>query len=157
MRTCQRARRSRSLCLALCVACTITADAAANSVYKWIDEAGNTHYGDTPPPNATKQKMHLRKTPAVDPSVNTRRDRTERLLNSFAAERADKKAERAALAAAKKTRADNCAKARATQQKYENSAFIYTKNAQGERTILDDDGHAKVIAGARADVEKWCD
>lgn len=134
----------------------ITANASANGVYRWVDEAGNTHYGDKPPPDSTKHEMRLRKTPAVDPNVNTRRERTERLLNSFAAEREDKKADRAALAAEKKTRADNCEKARATQQKYENSAFIYTRDVSGERNILDDDAHAKVMADARDAVEKWC-
>ena len=78
------------------------------------------------------------------------------MLQSFATEREEKQAERAAIAAEKKQREARCAEARRLQEKYENAAFIYKKDAAGERVILDDDAHAEVLADARAAVEKWC-
>ena len=135
----------------------IASDAAADKFYKWTDDDGTVHYGDRPPADRTRHEMHLRRTPTVDPDVNTRQQRTERLLQSFAAEREEKQNERAAIAAEKKQREARCAEARRIQEKYENSAYIYTKDAAGERVILDDDAHADVMADSRAAVETWCD
>lgn len=152
-----RRRRHLVWCATLFSIVAIATDAPAQKVYKWTDDAGNVHYGDRPPADSQRHELQLRRAPAVDPDVNTRRQRTERLLQSFAAERAEKQAQRVAAAAAKKQREQRCAEARRIQEKYENSAFIYTKDAAGERVILDDDAHAKVMADSRADVETWCD
>ncbi len=133
-----------------------TFNVAADKVYKWTDDDGNVHYGDRPPADSERREMLLRRPPRVDPDINIRQQRTARLLQSFAAEREEKQAARAAAVAQKKEREARCAKARETQQKYENSAFIYTKDAAGERVILDDDAHAEVMADARAAVENWC-
>lgn len=133
-----------------------TYGAAADKVYKWTDDNGNVHYGDRPPAGSEQHEMQLRRTPAVDPDVNIRQQRTARLLESFAAEREEKQAKRAALVERKKDREARCAQARETQQKYENSAFIYTRDAAGERVILDDDAHAEAMADARSAVDTWC-
>jgi hypothetical protein len=145
-----------ALCLTLLPIVMITFDTSANKVYKWTDEDGNVHYGDQPPADSQRHEMRLRRTPAVDPDVNTRQQRTGRLLQSFATEREEKQAERAAVVAEKKQREARCAEARRIQEKYENSAFIYKKDAAGARVILDDDAYAEVMADARATVETWC-
>jgi hypothetical protein len=152
----QCVRRLRATCVALSALTLITFSATADTVYKWTDADGNVHYGDRPPADTQRHEMQLRQTPAVDPDVNTRQQRTARLLEAFAAEREEKQAERAAVAAKKKERETRCAEARAIQQKYENSAYIYTRDAAGERVILDDEAHARVMDEARTAVENWC-
>lgn len=129
---------------------------AADKVYKWTDEHGNVHYGDRPPAESARREIRLRETPALDPDVGLRQQRTARLLQSFAAEREEKQAARVAAANKKKEREARCVQAREQQQKYENSAFIYTRDAAGERVILDDDAHARVMEDAREAVETWC-
>ena len=130
-------------------------NAAADKFYKWVDEDGNTHYGDTAPAGRS-QEIHVPRTPVVDPSVNTRKERTRRLLESFQDERTEKRATRDADAAALKKRRANCEQAEQTQYKYEHSAFLYTTDEQGNRVILSDEEHAEAKAKAQNDVEKWC-
>lgn len=152
----RRRRRRTTPCVVLLALGMATSSAAADKVYKWTDENGSVHYGDRPPTGSERHEMQLRQTPAVDPDVNIRQQRTARLLQSFAAEREEKQAERAASAARKKELEARCAQARETQQKYENSAFIYTRDAAGERVILNDDEHAAAMDDARAAVDTWC-
>lgn len=130
-------------------------NAAADKIYKWVDEDGNTHYGDTAPAGRSEE-IHVPKTPAVDPSVNTRKARTMRLLETFQHERAEKRAARGGAAALLKKRRANCEQAEQTQYKYEHSAFLYTTDEQGNRVILSDEEHAMAKAKALNDVEKWC-
>jgi len=152
-------RRSRvvALIVMLCTGLGVVDSGYAKKVYKWTDADGITHYGDKPPGDSAQTEIRLRNPPAVDPSVNTRAQRTERLLDSFAAEREEKKAARSAAAEKKKERQAKCDKARETRQTYRDSAFIYTKDDSGQRTILNDDEHAQVLADAQAAVDEWCD
>jgi len=129
----------------------------ATKVYKWVDELGNTHYGDSPQGNTPHEEIHVHKTPEIDPSVNTRKERTDRLIDSFAQERHEKKAEREAAAAEKKRRELACSEARETYAKYESSAFLYRKNEDGERVILNDDEYAEAMVKSQAEVDRWCD
>ena len=130
----------------------------AKKVFKWIDEDGNTHYGDSvPAATATAEEIHLPSTPAVDPDVNTRAERTERMLDAFQQERKEKKESKEAAHDAQAQRAVECDKAKERLFKYENSAFLYTTDENGDRAILGDEEHAKAIAKARAEVEKWCE
>ena len=41
--------------------------AAAQTVYKWVDENGRTHYTDTPPPDGKGQKIDVRAPPPSAP------------------------------------------------------------------------------------------
>ena len=83
----QCVRRWAATCVALSALTLITFSAMADKVYKWTDADGNVHYGDRPPVDAQRQEMQLRRPPAVDPDVNTRQQRTARMLEAFAAER----------------------------------------------------------------------
>ena len=150
-------RRRMALGAALLPIALIAFNASADKVYKWTDDNGDVHYGDRPPAAGQRREIHLRRTPTADADVNARQQRTERLLQSFAAEREEKQAARAAIAAEKKQREARCAEARRIQEKYENAAFIYKKDAAGERVILDEDAHAEVLADSRAAVGRWCD
>ena len=38
---------------------------AAADVYKWIDQEGKVHYGDTPPPNSAARRVDVRNEPVV--------------------------------------------------------------------------------------------
>jgi hypothetical protein len=138
-------------------ACLVVSSECLARVYKWVDAEGHAHYGDMPPSDVNRQEIQIHKTPAVDPSVNTRKARTERLLDSFAAERQEKKAQRAARDDEKKKRKSACAAARKSHDDYKNSAFLYTKDDSGRRVILNDEEYDAAMAKSQADVDKWCD
>jgi len=154
-----RPARCRQPIIAPVVVAVITAilvfDAAAQKVYKWVDDDGNTHYGDAAPAGQSEE-IRLRKTPTVDASVNTRRERTERLLKAFQQDRADTAEARQAAAETRKKRKANCATAKDTHYSYVSSGTLYNLDEQGNRVFLDDDEYANALAEAQKAVDKWC-
>jgi len=152
-----RPARCRRPIIALIVFITaiLTLDAAAQKVYKWVDDDGNTHYGDAAPAGHSEE-IRLRKTPTVEASVNTRRDRTERLLKAFQQDRADKAEGRQAAAETQKKRKANCATAKDTHYSYVRSGTIYTLDEQGNRVFLNDNEYANALAQAQKAIDKWC-
>lgn len=139
------------------IALALSVNTQAKKIYKWVDEQGNTHYGDAVPSSVgSAQEIIVPATPEVDPSVNTRKQRTERLLESFQQERAEKRETQQAAAKELRKRRDNCERAKKSQYKYEHAAFLYSTDEDGNRVILGDEEYAIAMAKAQANVEQWC-
>ncbi len=133
-------------------------DAQAKKIYKWVDKNGKTHYGDSAPSDVgAAQEIRVPKTPAVDVGVNTRKQRTERLLDAYKQERDEKREARQTVAEEKKKRKANCTIAEEEQYKYEHAATLYRKDADGNRINLTDEEYAAAMADLQAEVDKWCD
>ena len=126
----------------------------AADVYRWVDEHGVTHFGDTPPAAGARRITLPSTRPTGD---DQRQERTQRLLDEFAAARAEKKAAAEEQAKAREARLAACDEARQRHYEYEHSRYLYEWDAQGNKRVLGDDEHAKARAAARADIEKWCD
>jgi hypothetical protein len=43
----------------VCLFMLIASSAYADSIYKWVDEDGNTHYGDVPPPSVHTEELRV--------------------------------------------------------------------------------------------------
>jgi Domain of unknown function (DUF4124) len=43
----------------VCLLILISSSAYADSIYKWVDEDGNTHYGDIPPPSVHTEELRV--------------------------------------------------------------------------------------------------
>ena len=155
-----RIKTSRGHQIAAIVATTtllICGPVQAGKIYKWVDENGKTHYGDNARSNSgIAQEIHVPKTPAVDASVNTRKERTERLLGAFKQERDEKRDSRQAAAEEKKKRVANCAAAETSQYKYEHVSTLYKTDADGNRVNLTDEEYAKAMADLQTEVDRWC-
>ena len=153
-----QAGKNRRLCTAVAlVMFGVCCNAQAKKIYKWVDEKGVTHYGASAPPNTgMAHEIHIRKTPAVDAAVNTRRERTERLLDTFKQERAEKKEPRQAAAKERSEREKNCAKAKDSQFKYQHAATLYRTDDAGNRVVLTDAEYTKAMDDAQAEVDRWC-
>ena len=131
--------------------------ALAGKIYKWTDANGRTHYGDRPSAHATdQQELRVRQAPQVGADVAVRRERTTRLIESFAKERQEKAASRAAADADKKERKEACERARRIERRYKDSSFLFTESESGERVILEGAAYDEAMAGAAAEVKKWC-
>ncbi len=151
--------RSRPVSTALLVAMLLLCGGAqAQKIYKWVDQNGKTHYGDSAPSDmGTAQEIRVPKTPAVDVGVNTRKQRTERLLDAYKQERDEQREARQVAAEEKKKREANCALAEESQFKYQHAATLYRKDAEGNRVNLSDEEYAKAMADLQAEVDEWCD
>ena len=126
----------------------------AADVYRWTDEQGNTHFGDTPPPaGAMRIEVHT----GGGRADASHQERTQRLLDEFAAARAEKKAAAAEQAKAAEARDAACSEARKRHYEYEHTGYLYVWDDNGDKHVLSTQEHADARASARADVEKWCD
>jgi hypothetical protein len=93
-------------------------------------------------------------TPAAD--AQERKDRTQRLLDTYADERREQSEARQKKETERKERQLHCRDSKARQLEYASAGFIYVPDAQGNRRIVDDAERAKMQAEADAEVVKWC-
>lgn len=111
----------------------------ANEIYKWTDEDGNVHYGDTPTVNSERVAIDSRPT---NPSIVQAESKS---IADSRAQRADRAAAAAAdaasaaeLKAEADARAQRCTKYRQTMQKFVISRRLYREDENGERVYLDE-------------------
>lgn len=126
--------------LSLIIACIVTLGTVpvAAEVYRWVDEHGQVHYGDRPQ-RADQQPLQVAPSAQpMDPQLQQRRQRRERLLQIFAEDRERQRvqAQRQAEAEAKRLRA--CQQARDALRSLEHGGRFYTLDQAGERRYLGD-------------------
>ena len=138
-------------------ACLIAAavSSAGGEIYKWVDENGKVHFGDKPPDDGA-ESVTVRPQPQPDAGLQQRRDRTERLLDAYAAERGEREQARREAAAAATTRKHNCAVAKHNRFELEHASHLFERDADGNKRVFNDDEHERTLEQARAAVSKWC-
>ena len=136
---------------------SLNAYAALN---KWVDADGKVHYSDIVPPDVSTQSVRniAGKGEENAPASYTPKSLAEReaeLKKSTLEkeEAAKKKAQQEAQAVAKKS---NCNAARENVQTLEHSPSIFTYNANGERTYLDETARAQRLEEARKAISSDC-
>ncbi len=153
-----QAKKYRRLCIVVVLLMYgVCCNVQAKKIYRWVDEKGVTHYGESAPPNSgNAQEIHIPRTPSVDAAVNTRKERTERLLDTYKQERTEKRETRQAADEQRSEREKNCANAKDSQYKYEHASTLYRTDDEGNRVVLTDEEHAKAMSDAQARVDEWC-
>ncbi len=51
--------KERNMKYLICLFILISSSAYAGSIHKWVDEDGNTHYGDAPPASVTTKELRV--------------------------------------------------------------------------------------------------
>lgn len=128
--------------------------AAAEEVYKWVDEYGKVHYGDRPLPGA--QSVRLRDVPEVTPPPREREQKRERLLQVLEEQRQEKRGEVEAKKKQKEERERNCTLAKDQLRNYEQAGYIYDIDKKGNRIIYDEEQKSAAVQTARDAVKQWC-
>lgn len=127
----------------------------AADVYRWTDSEGRTHFGDRPPAGGGTPIRVPQSAPTSDGMA--RQERTRRLLEEFASERAERAENAAKRARAETERAAACEEARGRRFEYENSRYLYFWDERGEKRVLGEAEHRRAQDEARQDVERWCE
>lgn len=144
-----------------------TAFAALN---KWVDEKGEVHYSDAPPPANVKSKTLRSNVPTppsetapasavpaatapAGPKTIAEREAEQKKAQQAKKEAADRAAKEQAN---KETEKANCASAQQYLRTLQEGGRMMELNAQGERVYLEDDERQKRIAKAQEDVKTWC-
>ena len=126
------------------------------TAYKWVDEDGNTHYTQTPPPGDTPSKAINRPPPKVDTEAARSKIKslTER-ADKLQAERIEKAEKRRQQLAQEAERETLCQQARTSQASYERPR-VNEVMADGSRRIMGEEERQAGLARAKNLVSKFC-
>ena len=137
-------------------ALTVTAHVQAD-LYKWKDAQGKVHYTDQPPTvkaqiiknsEPGQAAITSQATQALD--AKDQADQKRRKEAEDARAKAEKEAEQA------RVQRENCAKARSNLSTLQNSPRVYTTDAAGQRTYMDDAARARELANSQKAVSDFC-
>ncbi len=127
-------------------------------IYKWVDEAGRTHYSDRPVAE-NRQEIELRTSPRSDtpPSIhNDRKATRQRMLDIYREERAARKEAKKKAQQKKTERKARCKAARARLERYTTAGSIYDYSEEHGRRYFSYEERDRFIEQLKADVEQWC-
>lgn len=161
----KRQLRSTKHWLMPIVFCALSSPAVAE-IYKWVDEHGQTHYGEKPPEHRKSKQVYIRPAPVSVPSQeatttkphdnSSRLERQKKLIRSMSEERRQKKQQKQREEKMQKARQRNCAIAKDRLRRYQNSSAVYRVDDKGNRVFLPNSEREKSIERSRAEVKKWC-
>lgn len=126
-------------------------------LYKWTDGQGKVHYTDQPP---TVNAQTIKGTPAGQ--AETTNQATQSLnAKDQAYQKRRKEAEEARAKTEKeaeqaRAQRENCDKARKNLSTLQNSPRVYTTDAAGQRTYMDDATRASSMANSQKAVSDFC-
>lgn len=125
--------------------------------YRWVDENGQTHFGDRPPANAATNEVQLKSAPPlVDAKARERKQRVNEFLQQSEKERAARqKAEAEHEARAAKLKV-HCERMEARLKHLQRVSGIYELNKDGERVFVNDEENERIREEFRARVQREC-
>lgn len=136
---------------------SVVTASATGEVYKWVDEDGKVHYGDRRPASgADPNVLELAPAPPKDADHDERSLQRRRLLDAFDAERTEQRQAQAKAAAAKRERAEKCARVRRDLARFERANIVYTEDDDGTRIYMSDAERKAAISAARTWLDEHC-
>jgi len=162
-------RNIRLLILALLILGLGTSYSWARQVYKWVDENGQVHYGDTPANNTIKQLQSLEVQHAAPPgsspppSAGTDNTSAKDSKGGYGEQLKQKKEERLknkAKAAEEKKKQDQlnaeCKEMRDHLQNMQEGMRLVKRDDKGERVFQSEEQRATDIAATKARIQERC-
>jgi hypothetical protein len=145
--------------LTLAFVLLVPALCCAQTMYKWVDEKGVTHFSESPPPDEKTEKKAIKVTPKVTPAGNpgaydpnawkTRdAEARKRQVDRGKAEVADAKD--------KEKRQEACNRARSRLSSLQNTQVFYKDNPDGTRSFMDDKTRDAEMARAQEAIREYC-
>ena len=105
-------------------------------VYKWVDEKGQTHYGEKPP-STNASEVKIKDAPNADMSVQKRNEESDKLLKVYEEERSIKNQEKLKTEEEERQQAEKCKIAENDlKDMQQGGAVYYDIDDKGERKFL---------------------
>ncbi len=150
--------------IALVIAFWVVLVAGAGPVYKWVDEDGNVHYSDQPPPQGHEaEELILESAPSGD-DVREAQKRLDALQAKYqtsqdqrSAAREEKRLQRKLEEAQRVDRQRRCIFARQNLHTLKEKLPVYSIDEKGDRVYLDAEGRTAAIERKRAEINTFCD
>ena len=126
----------------------------AQTMYKWVDENGRTHFTQEPPPPNAKSggKIEVKTTQPDKPATDNWRQRD---MESRAAKAQQGAADEQARQKEEANRERNCRRAMDRVDTFQ-SGIVYRLNDKGERVYYEDKEREAKLAEAKADMARYC-
>ena len=131
--------------------------AAAQGLYKWVDEKGVVHYSDTPPAGKSGEKLKAKPQPSLDGTQAAPRSRSwqEQLQDSnerrFQDDKKQKEAQQRTQEAEQK-----CQRARNALDSLKQERPLYRVDKEGERSFMEDEERHRLIDGWQQQADANC-
>jgi hypothetical protein len=139
------------------VLCLLAAmPAGAQTMYKWVDEKGTTHFSESPPPDEKTEKKASKVTPRVTPPSGPVTPSTtdwKAKDAEFRQRQIERGQQEQAEAKDASKRQAACDRARSRIAFLRNTNLIYRDNPDGSRSWMDESQRAQEISRAQ-DVER---
>jgi hypothetical protein len=136
-----------------------TLPVVAQTMYKWVDEKGVTHFSESPPPDEKTEKKATKVTPkVVPPSGGAAYDANAWKSKEAEAKKrqVDRGQQEQASAKDAAKQAELCDRARSRLSFLQNTHIIYRDNPDGSRTFMEDKQRDAEIARAKEVADQAC-
>lgn len=141
--------------LLLCLLATPVA--ALAGTYRWVDENGQTHFGDRPPAGAVSDEVKVTPAPVdEDAAARARKVRMNEFLEQSEKDRAERNEAKARQEAAAEERQARCEQLRGRLKYLKSVSKIYRINNDGERVYVDDEENERLRREFTARVQSEC-
>lgn len=135
----------------------VAASVSHAGAYRWVDENGQTHFGDRPPANAVTEEVRLETTqPSIDTTAYERKQRVDEFLQQSEKERAARKEVEAQQEARAAELRAHCERLEARLKHLNTVSGIYQLNKNGERVFVNDEENERIREEFRARVQREC-
>jgi len=141
----------RSVLLALLL---LPLAAAAQTMYKWVDEKGVTHFSESPPPDGKAAKVEVKPTAPETPRSD---DWRQRDLESRQRRAAKGTGDSEVQKRDQQMRGTRCSTARRELDGLKNARRVYKIDAKGERVYVEDAERPALIERWEQEARKYCD
>ena len=135
--------------------------AAAEGMYKWVDEKGVTHYSESPPPDDAKgkkaTKIDIKPNGPSGPVKDNWKERVEGAREKQIQSNEEQAKQQKADAQEKARRDMACRQALQQVSTLQQTRPVYTTNDKGERVYMEDTDRAQRIADAQERMRKNCE
>jgi hypothetical protein len=129
------------------------------SVYKWVDENGKVHYGDSPQASQPTVEMNVDDTapaPSFSDDELSREEKRERLLQSMEEDRLEKQEKRDKQRAENEKNRQKCIRYRDRMRHYERANALYKLDRDGNRIYMSAGERDSATKSLRAKINKYC-
>ena len=145
--------------LCILIALFVSNTAIAGKLYKWVDENGKVHYGDSPQVSQPTVEMNVEETapePSFSEDLLSREEKRERLLQSMEEDRLEKQEKRNNQKAENEKNRQKCNRYRDRMRHYERANALYKLDKDGSRVYMSDGDRASATKSLRAKINKYC-
>ena len=141
--------------LAIALLLLASASAWAQTMYKWVDEKGVTHFSESPPPEGKASKVTPRVTPPSNPATPV--DDWKAKDAEFRKRQIERGQKEQAEAKNTAKRQSQCERAKSRLSVLRNTGRIYRDNPDGTRTFMDESERDAEMSRAKEAEREECD